>query len=123
MLEFANQKDLDHYLTAEPNHLQFSKKAVPLVADSVVIDIHDGILFGSPAPRPSLAAKGSYRGTCHCNAVTWTAKLDKEEHVLCHCSTCQRLGKGHIAAIRSVHEKGSALFKVQTMSACTDIKE
>ncbi|PSN59490.1 hypothetical protein BS50DRAFT_447478, partial [Corynespora cassiicola Philippines] len=44
VLEFASQEDLDYYLTAEPVHLQFSKNAKPLIEDSVVIDIKDGVL-------------------------------------------------------------------------------
>ncbi|PMD24367.1 hypothetical protein NA56DRAFT_567320, partial [Hyaloscypha hepaticicola] len=35
-----------------------------------------------------------YLGSCHCQSVTWTAKLDVAEHVLCHCRTCQQLGGG-----------------------------
>jgi hypothetical protein len=94
VLEFACQEDLDYYLTGEPVHLQFSKEAGPLIEDSVVIDIRDAILFGPPAEHPSLKKKGTYRGSCHCEAVTWSAKLDAAEHVLCHCSTCQKLGGG-----------------------------
>ncbi|KAH7351484.1 Mss4-like protein [Pyrenochaeta sp. MPI-SDFR-AT-0127] len=33
-------------------------------------------------------------GACHCESVKWTAKLEKAEHVLCHCTTCQKLGGG-----------------------------
>jgi hypothetical protein len=60
--------------------------------DSVVIDIKDGVLFGSPAKKP--LGENEYLGSCHCNSVTWTAKLDVAEHVLCHCRTCQQLGGG-----------------------------
>ncbi|KAF2444509.1 stress responsive A/B barrel domain protein, partial [Karstenula rhodostoma CBS 690.94] len=44
VLEFASQEDLDYYLTAEPVHLQFSKDAKPLIEDSLVVDIKDGVL-------------------------------------------------------------------------------
>ncbi|OAG11169.1 dabb-domain-containing protein, partial [Paraphaeosphaeria sporulosa] len=44
ILEFASQDDLDYYLTAEPVHVQFSKDAKPLIEDSLVVDIRDGVL-------------------------------------------------------------------------------
>lgn len=94
VLEFACQEDLDYYLTSEPVHLQFSKESGPLIEDSVVIDIKDGVLFGPKAEHPAMRRDGTYKGTCHCEAVTWSAILDKAEHVLCHCSTCQKLGGG-----------------------------
>lgn len=92
VLEFANQEDLDYYLTTDPVHLEFSRNAGPLIEDSVVVDIRDGILFGPAAPRP--LGQGEYRGSCHCGALEWTAKLETSEHVLCHCQTCQKLGGG-----------------------------
>ncbi|KAF2018282.1 dabb-domain-containing protein [Aaosphaeria arxii CBS 175.79] len=94
VLEFASQEDLDYYLTTESVHLQFSRDAKPLIEDSVVVDIKDGVLFGAPAEHPNLKVPGTRKGTCHCQGVKWTAKLDKAEHVLCHCSTCQKLGGG-----------------------------
>ncbi|KAJ4290838.1 hypothetical protein N0V90_010033 [Kalmusia sp. IMI 367209] len=95
ILEFASQDDLDYYLTAEPVHLQFSRDAKPLIEDSVVVDIKDGVLFGAKAEHPLLKAKeGVWRGSCHCEAVRWTARLESAEHVLCHCETCRKLGGG-----------------------------
>ncbi|CAI9636628.1 unnamed protein product [Alternaria burnsii] len=94
VLEFANQADLDYYLTTEPVHKAFSQAAKPLIEDSLVIDIKDGVLFGSPAEHPSARENGVRRGTCHCESIHWTAKLENAEHVLCHCSTCQKLGGG-----------------------------
>ncbi|KAF2107707.1 Mss4-like protein [Lophiotrema nucula] len=94
ILEFASQDDLDYYLTQEPVHLQFSASAKPLIEDSVVLDIKDGVLFGPAAKYPNLKEVGTREGKCHCEAVRWTAKLEKAEHVLCHCSTCQKLGGG-----------------------------
>jgi hypothetical protein len=91
VLEFSNQADLDYYLTTEPVHKAFSQAAKPLIEDSLVVDIKDGVLFGSPAEHPSVRRDGMRKGTCHCENVRWTAKL---EHALCHCSTCQRLGGG-----------------------------
>ncbi|KAF2444510.1 hypothetical protein P171DRAFT_342789, partial [Karstenula rhodostoma CBS 690.94] len=35
-----------------------------------------------------------WRGSCHCETVQWTARLESAEHVLCHCTTCQKLGGG-----------------------------
>lgn len=93
VLEFENQDDLDYYLTQEPVHREFSKAAGPLIEDSLVIDIRDGVLFGPAATRPTLPA-GTYNGSCHCGAITWKATLTTAEHVLCHCSTCQKLGGG-----------------------------
>ncbi|KAI4933087.1 hypothetical protein J4E85_003490 [Alternaria conjuncta] len=94
VLEFANQEDLDYYLTTEPVHKAFSKAAKPLIEDSLVVDIKDGVLFGSAAEHPSAKGDGVRKGTCHCESVKWTAKLENAEHVLCHCSTCQKLGGG-----------------------------
>ncbi|KAL6709246.1 hypothetical protein ACN47E_001653 [Coniothyrium glycines] len=94
VLEFANQEDLDYYLTAEPVHQAFSKAAKPLIEDSLVVDIKDGVLFGTAAEHPLAKGEGVRRGACHCEGVRWTAKLDNAEHVLCHCSTCQKLGGG-----------------------------
>lgn len=95
VLEFASQDDLDYYLTKEPVHMQFSRDAKPLIEDSLVVDIKDGVLFGPKAQHPLLKEKeGVWRGSCHCEAVRWTARLENAEHVLCHCSTCQKLGGG-----------------------------
>jgi len=93
VLEFDSQDELDYYLTQEPMHLQFSKEAEPLIEDSLVIDIRDGVLFGPAATRPTVPAS-TYNGSCHCGAITWKATLTTAEHVLCHCSTCQKLGGG-----------------------------
>lgn len=94
VLEFANQDDLDYYLTAEPVHLAFSKAAKPLIEDSVIVDIRDGVLFGPAAEHPLAKGEGVRKGACHCEGVRWTVKLKNAEHVLCHCSTCQKLGGG-----------------------------
>jgi hypothetical protein len=95
VLEFASQEDLDYYITQEPVHAAFSKAALPLIEDSVVVDIQDGVLFGPKAEHPGLRKQeGVWRGKCHCEHVHWTARLEKAEHVLCHCSTCQKLGGG-----------------------------
>ncbi|OCK79866.1 hypothetical protein K432DRAFT_252188, partial [Lepidopterella palustris CBS 459.81] len=42
VLEFANQEDLDYYLTRDLVHLDFSKNAGPLIEDSLVVDIASG---------------------------------------------------------------------------------
>lgn len=97
VLQFDNQQDLDYYLTKEPVHLKFSKDAGSLIEDSVVIDIIDGQLFGSPAKRPDSAPPQDekvHAGHCHCERIKWTARLETAEHVLCHCDTCKRLGGG-----------------------------
>ncbi|KAI7333550.1 hypothetical protein KC315_g4169 [Hortaea werneckii] len=92
VLEFASQEDLNYYLLQDPVHREFSRNAGPLIEDSLVVDIRDGVLFGPKAKRP--LGRGEYRGTCHCGGLEWTAKLDVAEHVLCHCQTCQKLGGG-----------------------------
>lgn len=92
VLEFANQSDLDYYLTEDQVHMAFSRAAGPLIEDSVVVDIRDGILFGTKARRP--LGEREYRGSCHCGTLEWSAKLETAEHVLCHCQTCQKLGGG-----------------------------
>tara|TARA_R110002003_G_scaffold27_29_gene1536 strand:- start:1793 stop:2512 length:720 start_codon:yes stop_codon:yes gene_type:complete len=106
VLEFACQEDLDYYLTAEPVHLQFSKDAKPLIEDSVVIDIKDGVLFGAKAEHPLAKGEGVRLGKCHCESVRWTAKLDNAEHVLCHCSTCQKLGGGPYSCNQIIPKEG-----------------
>jgi hypothetical protein len=106
VLEFASQADLDYYLTAEPVHLAFSKNAKPLIEDSVVIDIKDGVLFGPAAEHPLKRADGVRNGTCHCQSVRWTAKLENAEHVLCHCSTCQKLGGGPYSCNQVIAKEG-----------------
>jgi hypothetical protein len=60
------------------------------------MDIKDGVLFGASAEHPSLKTRqeGVWRGSCHCEEVRWTAKLESAEHVLCHCETCRKLGGG-----------------------------
>ncbi|KAG9731090.1 hypothetical protein KCU73_g11688, partial [Aureobasidium melanogenum] len=73
VLEFENQEDLDYYLTQEPVHIEFSRNTGPLIDDSCVIDIKDGILFGPPADRP--LGQDEYQGSCHCGGINWTAKL------------------------------------------------
>lgn len=94
VLEFESQADLDYYLTKDPVHLDFSAKAKPLIEDSVVIDIIDGVLFGSKAVKP-IGVNGVYQGSCHCSNMAWeVASEDRLKHVLCHCDTCKKLGGG-----------------------------
>jgi hypothetical protein len=92
VLAFRCQEDLDYYLTEDAVHAAFSKAAKPLIEDSLVVDIHNGVLFGPSPPAPSKAKL--YTGSCHCGSITWTARLEKAEHVLCHCDTCKKLGGG-----------------------------
>ncbi|TKA61467.1 hypothetical protein B0A49_12575 [Cryomyces minteri] len=109
VLDFANQEDLDYYLTRDPGHLAFSKAAGPLIEDSVVVDIRDGILFGPAAPRP--LAANEYKGSCHCGQMEWTAKLDTAEHVLCHCDTCKRLGGGPYSCNQIIPKEDLRIFR------------
>jgi hypothetical protein len=34
----------------------------------------------------------TYRGACHCGAVTFEAPLDLEKTMQCNCSRCQKVG-------------------------------
>jgi hypothetical protein len=74
------------------NHLSTPIVEYPNLT-AILIDIHDGILFGPSPPKPAPKSK-TYKGSCHCGDITWTAKLEKAEHVLCHCDTCKKLGGG-----------------------------
>ncbi|RAK79600.1 uncharacterized protein BO72DRAFT_424336 [Aspergillus fijiensis CBS 313.89] len=103
VLEFENQADLDYYLTEDPVHLKFSKKAAPLIEDSVVIDIRDGVLFGPPAKKPTVGA-GTFHGSCHCGDCSWTAEITEPEHILCHCETCRKLGGGPYSMNQIIHK-------------------
>ncbi|KAF7591885.1 hypothetical protein BBP40_000930 [Aspergillus hancockii] len=94
VLEFANQDDLDYYLTEDPVHLEFSRNAAPLI---------DGVLFGPPAKKPTVTA-GTFRGSCHCGDCTWTAEINDPEHILCHCDTCRKLGGGPFSMNQIIHK-------------------
>lgn len=103
VLEFASQDDLDYYLTKDPVHLAFSRAAHPLIEDSVVVDIRDGVLFGPGAKRPAgVTFPGEegqrWKGSCHCGGCEWEVAIKGEgeelKHVLCHCDTCKKLGGG-----------------------------
>ena len=87
-------------------HLQFSKAAKPLIEDSVVIDIKDGMLLARKAEQPLAKGEGVRKGACHCESVRQTAKLENAEHVLCHCSTCQNLGGGPYSCHQIIPREG-----------------
>lgn len=96
VLEFATQEHLDYYLLHDSVHAQFSRDAAPLVEDSVVVDIRDGVLFG-PKPRKPVGEGGVWKGACHCGDVAWEVSVGEGEqmrHVVCHCDTCKKLGGG-----------------------------
>ncbi|KAI5363540.1 putative CENP-V/GFA domain, Mss4-like superfamily protein [Septoria linicola] len=44
-------------------------------------------------------------------ALQWTAKLDKAEHVLCHCSTCQKLGGGPYSCNQIISKEDLVITK------------
>jgi hypothetical protein len=50
-------------------------------------------------------------GACHCGQITYTAEVDPETVVLCHCTDCQRLSG---TAFRSVVPAPAAGFKLLT---------
>ncbi|KAF9691606.1 hypothetical protein EKO04_010287 [Ascochyta lentis] len=96
VLEFASQAHLDYYLLQDEVHAAFSRAAKPLIEDSVVVDIKDGVLFG-PKPRKPVGAGGVWKGACHCGDVEWDVTIAEEEelkHIVCHCDTCKKLGGG-----------------------------
>jgi hypothetical protein len=42
-------------------------------------------------------------GTCHCGAITFTAEVDPEQVLLCHCTECQTLsGTAHRSVAPSI---------------------
>ncbi|KAK0112687.1 hypothetical protein ONS95_014426 [Cadophora gregata] len=110
VLEFASQSDLDYYLTTDPVHLAFSAAAKPLIEDSVVLDIHDGVLFG-PSPRAPPNQTKTYQGSCHCQSVAWEATLTDAKHILCHCGTCQKLGGGPYSLNAIIDRKELTILK------------
>jgi len=96
ILEFACQEDLDYYLLHDGVHAEFSRNAKPLIEDSVVVDIKDGVLFG-PRPRRPVGEGGVWKGACHCGDVGWEVRIAQGEqlrHIVCHCDTCKKLGGG-----------------------------
>ena len=48
-------------------------------------------------------------GGCHCGAIAYTAEVDPEEVILCHCSDCQTLSG---AAFRTVAFARKSSFKL-----------
>ncbi|KAF2995582.1 hypothetical protein E8E13_004533 [Curvularia kusanoi] len=62
VLEFASQEHLDYYLLEDPVHAAFSAKARPLIEDSVVVDIQDGVLVGAKPEKPGRRAGGKWPG-------------------------------------------------------------
>lgn len=94
ILEFASQEDLNYYLLEDSVHAEFSRKAHPLIEDSLVVDISDGVLFG-PTPQKPYGHNGLWKGVCHCGECKWEVQSAEElKHVLCHCDTCKKLGGG-----------------------------
>ncbi|KAJ8109855.1 hypothetical protein OPT61_g7151 [Boeremia exigua] len=96
VLEFASQEHLDYYLLRDSVHAEFSRDARPLVEDSVVVDITDGVLFG-PRTKMPVGVGGVWKGACHCGDVGWEIRVAEGEnvrHIVCHCDTCKKLGGG-----------------------------
>ncbi|KAG4413247.1 hypothetical protein IFR04_013598 [Cadophora malorum] len=111
ILEFASQSDLDYYLTRDPVHLAFSAAAKPFIEDSVVIDIHDGVLFGPSPAAPTISQQKTYPGSCHCQSITWEASLTDAKHILCHCNACQKLGGGPYSLNAIIERKDLRILK------------
>ena len=92
VLDFANEADRDYYLLHDQVHRRFSEQAGPLIEDSVVVDLKDGLLFGEAVNQRESGK--TMNGSCHCGDIRWTVTLNEYQHVLCHCRTCQLLGGG-----------------------------
>ena len=58
-------------------------------------------------------------GTCHCGAITFTAEVDPEQVLLCHCSDCQTLSG---PAYRSVAPSIADSFRLLCGELTTYIK-
>lgn len=93
VLEFKDEADRDYYLLKDSVHHRFSEKAGPLIEDSVVVDLKDGVLF-SEAVQSKDDNTNILEGTCHCGNLKWDVRLDDYKHIICHCRTCQLLGGG-----------------------------
>jgi hypothetical protein len=116
VLEFESQEHLDYYLLEDPVHLDFSRKAKPLIEDSVVGDIKDGILFG-PSPKKPKGSGGKHRGSCHCGGLEWWVTVEEDpSHILCHCDTCKKLGGGSYSCNMIVPVGSLEIFKGQPKS-------
>ena len=116
ILEFASQEHLDYYLLHDQVHAEFSLNAKPLIEDSVVVDIRDGVLFG-PKPRRPTNLSGVWKGACHCGDVRWEVSVEKTEtikHVLCHCDTCKKLGGGPYSCNYIVPREALQILSGQT---------
>ncbi|KAJ4314667.1 hypothetical protein N0V94_006348 [Neodidymelliopsis sp. IMI 364377] len=80
ILEFASQEHLDHYLLRDEVHAEFSRNAHPLIEDSLVVDIRDGVLFGVKPKKP-VGLGGVWKGKCHCGDVEWEVRVDEGEQL------------------------------------------
>ncbi|KZM23860.1 carbon-sulfur lyase [Ascochyta rabiei] len=116
VLEFASQAHLDYYLLHDGVHAEFSRAAKPLIEDSVVVDITDGVLFG-PRPKKPVGLGGLWTGACHCGDVEWEVAIPEEEelrHIVCHCDTCKKLGGGPYSCNYIVPREALSIRKGRT---------
>jgi hypothetical protein len=90
IIGFETQEDLDFYHLEDPVHLAFAAAAKSRIEDSVVVDVQDRFLFGASPKKPA----STYKGSCYCRGVEWTARLGTARHILCHCDTCKKLRGG-----------------------------
>lgn len=44
------------------------------------------------------------KGRCHCGAITFTAELNPEKVLICHCSDCQTLSGSAYRTVAPVYE-------------------
>lgn len=58
-------------------------------------------------------------GRCHCGAITFTAELDPEKVLICHCTDCQTLSG---SAYRTVAPADDGSFRLLTGEIKTYVK-
>ncbi|ETN46835.1 uncharacterized protein HMPREF1541_01024 [Cyphellophora europaea CBS 101466] len=53
----------------------------------------------------------SYEGHCHCGQTAWTADIDTERHVLCHCGACKLMSGGEFTLNQIIPKSAFKLTK------------
>lgn len=114
VLEFKDEADRDFYLLKDAVHHHFSEKAGPLIEDSVVVDLKDGVLFNE-FEQAQQDQRNVMEGSCHCGDIKWEVMLQDYKHTICHCRTCQLLG-GAPYSCNAVVDKNALTVKEGKMS-------
>merc|ERR1712029_30076 len=53
----------------------------------------------------------SYEGHCHCGQTAWTADIDTERYVLCHCGACKLMSGGEFTLNQIIPKSAFKLTK------------